>query len=98
MMDIKVYGNVLSVIDILRGNQKVRCLRRMAEMSARTRFYDVWVWLKGHAGDRVRVVIETIAPLTPMNVRDYCCRRGLFLWKDYTRIKYRRVSRREGRK
>lgn len=67
-------------------------------MSAHTRFYNVWVWLKGHAEDRVAVIIETVPPLTPMNVRDYCCRTGRFLWSDYTRIRYRRVSRREEKK
>ncbi len=67
-------------------------------MSAHTRFYDVYVWLKGHAKDREQLIIETIPPLTPMNVRDFCCRTRRFLWADYTRIRYRRVSRREEKK
>ena len=67
-------------------------------MSAHTRFYEVWVWLKGHNADKEQVIIETIPPLTPSNVRDFCCRTGQFLWKDYTRIRYRRVSRREEKK
>ena len=67
-------------------------------MSSHTRFYDVWVWLKGHAEDREQVIIETIPPLTPSNVRDFGCRTGRFLWKDYIRIRYKRVSRREEKK
>ena len=67
-------------------------------MSSKTRFYNVWVWLKGKNKDREKVIIETIPPLSPMNVRDFCCRTGRFLWKDYTRIRYRRVSRREEKK
>lgn len=67
-------------------------------MSSHTKFYDVYVWLKGAPEDKFPVIIETIPPLTPMNVRDYCCRMGRFLWRDYTRIKYRRVKRREEKK
>lgn len=67
-------------------------------MTRHTRFYEVWVWLKGHAEDKKKAIIETIPPLFPMNVRDYCCRTGLFLWGDYTRIRYRRVSRKEEKK
>ena len=67
-------------------------------MSSRTHFYEVWVWLKGHNADKRNVLIETTPPLTPSNVRDHCCRMRLFLWKDYTRIRYRRVSRREEKK
>ena len=67
-------------------------------MREHTRFYDVFVWLKGHNKDRKKVIIETIPPLTSINVRDYCCRMKIFLWKDYTRIRYRRVSRREEKK
>lgn len=67
-------------------------------MSDHTRFYEVWVWIKGKKEDQVNVIIETDPPLTPMNVRDFCCRTGVFLWADYTRIRYRRVSRREEKK
>lgn len=67
-------------------------------MSAHTRFYDVWVWLKDHEEEKIQVIIETLPPLTPMNVRDFCCRTGKFLWKDYQRIRYRRVSKREEKK
>lgn len=67
-------------------------------MDSKTKFYEVWVWLKGHNSKKKNVIIETPPPLFPMNVRDFCCRTGLFLWKDYTRIRYRRVSRREEKK
>ncbi len=66
--------------------------------SQHTRFYDVDVWLKGLEEDATHVIIETIPPLTPLNVRDYCCRTEVFLWKEYTRIRYRRVARREEKK
>ncbi len=66
--------------------------------SAHTRFYDVDVWLKGREKVKTHVIIETIPPLSPSNVRDYCCRTEVFLWGDYTRIRYRRVARREMRK
>ena len=67
-------------------------------MTRLTKFYEVWVWLKGHNAGKEQVIIETIPPLTPSNVRDFCCRTGRFLWKDYTRIRYRRVARREEKK
>ena len=65
---------------------------------SKTRFYEIWVWIKGHNPDKIKVVIEALPPLTPMNVRDYCCRMKMFLWKDYTRIRYRRVTRRAEKK
>lgn len=67
-------------------------------MSEHTRFYDLWVWLKGHEEEKEKVIIETDPPLVPINVRDYCCRTGVFDWKDYERIRYKRVTRREMRK
>ena len=67
-------------------------------MSELTRFYEVWVWLKNHEEDKINVLIETRPPLNPMRVKDFCCRRGLFLWRDYQRIRYRRVSKREEKK
>ncbi len=66
-------------------------------MSSHTRFYDLWVWLKGHEEDRKQVIIETLPPLTPMNVRNFCCRTEVFLWIDYQKIRYKRVSGREER-
>lgn len=67
-------------------------------MISLTYFYEVWVWLKNHEEDRKKVIIEARPPLGPMNVRDFCCRTGVFLYADYQRIRYRRVSRREEKK
>ena len=64
-------------------------------MSAHTRVYEVWVWLKDHEEDKKQVLIETIPPLTPMDVKGYCCRMEIFYWRDYQRIRYKRVARRE---
>ena len=52
----------------------------------------VEVWLKGHEEERITVTIHVRPPLTPMNVRDHCCRTGLYSWSDYQRIRYKRVS------
>lgn len=67
-------------------------------VSSLTKYYEVWVWLNGKEENRQVVIIETVPPLTPMNVRDYSCRMNLFEWRDYPRIRYRRVSRKEEKK
>ena len=58
----------------------------------------VRVWLKGQGKDK-KVYEKTIEikglltePIYPMNVRDYLCRMGHFLWKDHTRIRYEKVD------
>jgi len=52
----------------------------------------VRVWLKGH--EKETKVIELkgnlTEPIYPMNIRDYLCRMGHFLWKDYKRIRYQK--------
>ena len=58
-------------------------------------FYDVWVWLKDHEEDKQKVIIESSPPLNPMTVKGWCCVKGIFSWKEYQRIRYRRVTRRE---
>lgn len=67
-------------------------------MSELTKFYEVWVWVKGFEENREKVIIETRPPLTPMDVKDQACKRGFFSWSEYTSLKYKRVSRREERK
>jgi len=53
----------------------------------------VRVWLKGHEDDAKVIELKghLTDPILPMNVRDYLCRTGFFSWKDYTRIKYRKL-------
>jgi len=48
------------------------------------------VWLKGHEEDAREIKLRGLLtdPITPMNVRDYLCRTGIYSWKDYERIRY----------
>lgn len=48
------------------------------------------VWLKGHEEDSREIQLKGLLtdPITPMNVRDYLCRTGVYSWKDYQRIRY----------
>ena len=50
------------------------------------------VWLKGHEKDAREIRLRGLLtdPVTPMNVRDYLCRTGVYSWKDYQRIRYKR--------
>lgn len=54
----------------------------------------VQVWLKGHDDEKATVTIHCPRPLTSMNVKDWCCRTGLYSWADYQRIRYKRVKNR----
>ena len=63
-----------------------------------TRFYEVWVWLKEEEEDKIKVTMAIRPPLTPMAVKGWCCVKGIFRWKDYQRIRYRRVSKTEERR
>ncbi len=50
----------------------------------------VRVWLKGHEDDSREIKLRGLLmdPITPMNVRDYLCRTGIYSWADYQKIRY----------
>ena len=52
------------------------------------------VWLKGHEDDSREIKLRGLLtdPITPMNVRDYLCRTGFYSWKDYGRIRYKKLK------
>ena len=54
----------------------------------------VRVWLKGHEEDARELQLKGLItdPITPMNVKDYLCRTGVYSWKDYQRIRYQRLK------
>jgi hypothetical protein len=55
--------------------------------------YEVMIWLAGSEHDTKAVTVNAEPPLTPNNVKDFACTTGLFSWKDYQRIRFRRVKK-----
>ena len=52
------------------------------------------VWLEGHEDDARDIKLRGLLtdPITPMRVKDYLCRTGIYSWADYQRIRYKKLK------
>ena len=55
--------------------------------------YEVKVWIEGEEEKAGSVTVEAVPPLTPMNVKDWVCSIGIFRWREYDRIRFRRMKK-----